>query len=330
MIVTTTDRGIRAALALQAAGVEVAALADLRRAPSRAAGRLAANGIEALHGWTIVAARGRTAVDGAILAPLERPQRGRDRRSRRATSNATCWSSPAATRRRPHCSPRRARRRSTTTRAATSASSELPPGHLGRRSARGRGPLEHRARVRRARRARGRAALGLAQDRRRQPPRRAARAGEGRTRRGRRAPGRCRRGLRAARRSPASARTSAPRTSAAAIKEGYDSIELCKRFTTVTMGPCQGRMCQLPSARLIAQETGQSSRRSGRRRPARRGRRCRWRRSRAGRSSRPSARRSTAATASSARRSCGPATGVAPTTTATPRARRWRCTSRPG
>ena len=40
--------------------------------------------------------------------------------------------------------------------------------------------------------------------------------------------------------------------------EGYDSIELCKRFTTVTMGPCQGRMCQLFSAaRLIARETGQ-------------------------------------------------------------------------
>jgi sarcosine oxidase subunit alpha len=42
-----------------------------------------------------------------------------------------------------------------------------------------------------------------------------------------------------------------------AVQEGYDSIELCKRFTTVTMGPCQGRMCQLPSARLIASETGQ-------------------------------------------------------------------------
>jgi sarcosine oxidase subunit alpha len=41
------------------------------------------------------------------------------------------------------------------------------------------------------------------------------------------------------------------------IDEGYDSIELCKRFTTVTMGPCQGRMCQLPSIRLMASQTGQ-------------------------------------------------------------------------
>ena len=43
-----------------------------------------------------------------------------------------------------------------------------------------------------------------------------------------------------------------------AIDEGYDSIELAKRYTTVTMGPCQGRMCQLPSVRQMAAETGQS------------------------------------------------------------------------
>jgi sarcosine oxidase subunit alpha len=42
------------------------------------------------------------------------------------------------------------------------------------------------------------------------------------------------------------------------VEEGYDSIELSKRYTTTTMGPCQGRMCQLPAVRLIAKETGQS------------------------------------------------------------------------
>ena len=41
------------------------------------------------------------------------------------------------------------------------------------------------------------------------------------------------------------------------VEEGYDSIELSKRYTTATMGPCQGRMCQLPAVRLMAQETGQ-------------------------------------------------------------------------
>ncbi len=35
--------------------------------------------------------------------------------------------------------------------------------------------------------------------------------------------------------------------------EGYDSIELTKRYTTVTMGPCQGRLCHLNSVRLNAQ-----------------------------------------------------------------------------
>ena len=56
------------------------------------------------------------------------------------------------------------------------------------------------------------------------------------------------------------------------IDEGYDSIELSKRYTTVTMGPCQGRMCQLPSIRVMAQETGSRWARSAPRRRARRGR----------------------------------------------------------
>jgi sarcosine oxidase, subunit alpha len=42
------------------------------------------------------------------------------------------------------------------------------------------------------------------------------------------------------------------------VAEGYDSIELSKRYTTTTMGPCQGRMCQLPAVRQMAEETGQT------------------------------------------------------------------------
>ena len=37
-----------------------------------------------------------------------------------------------------------------------------------------------------------------------------------------------------------------------AIDEGFDSLELAKRYTTVTMGPCQGRMCQLASIRQVS------------------------------------------------------------------------------
>ena len=41
-----------------------------------------------------------------------------------------------------------------------------------------------------------------------------------------------------------------------ALAEGFDSIELAKRYTTVTMGPCQGRLCHLPSIRIYAREQG--------------------------------------------------------------------------
>jgi sarcosine oxidase subunit alpha len=39
-----------------------------------------------------------------------------------------------------------------------------------------------------------------------------------------------------------------------ALAEGFDSIELAKRYTTVTMGPCQGRLCHVPSIRVYARE----------------------------------------------------------------------------
>jgi sarcosine oxidase, subunit alpha len=40
-----------------------------------------------------------------------------------------------------------------------------------------------------------------------------------------------------------------------AIAEGFDSIELAKRYTTLTMGPCQGKLCHVPSIRLYAKKT---------------------------------------------------------------------------
>ena len=41
-----------------------------------------------------------------------------------------------------------------------------------------------------------------------------------------------------------------------AIGEGFDSIELSKRYTNVTMGPCQGRLCHVSSIRVYAKATG--------------------------------------------------------------------------
>jgi sarcosine oxidase, subunit alpha len=43
-----------------------------------------------------------------------------------------------------------------------------------------------------------------------------------------------------------------------AVAEGFDSMELLKRYTTITMGPCQGRACMLSSQRLCGRATGRS------------------------------------------------------------------------
>src|SRR5919201_1268414 len=43
-----------------------------------------------------------------------------------------------------------------------------------------------------------------------------------------------------------------------AVQEGFDHVETLKRYTTVTMGPCQGRMCRLAAIGLCARETGRS------------------------------------------------------------------------
>ena len=49
-----------------------------------------------------------------------------------------------------------------------------------------------------------------------------------------------------------------------AIAEGFDHIETLKRYTTVTMGPCQGKMCQLASIAVCAQRTGKTIGQTGR------------------------------------------------------------------
>jgi sarcosine oxidase subunit alpha len=43
-----------------------------------------------------------------------------------------------------------------------------------------------------------------------------------------------------------------------AVAEGFDSMELLKRYTTITMGPCQGKACMLSSQRLCGRATGHS------------------------------------------------------------------------
>ncbi len=42
------------------------------------------------------------------------------------------------------------------------------------------------------------------------------------------------------------------------MAEGFDEIELLKRYTTASMGPCQGRMCLMPTAVCCTEETKQT------------------------------------------------------------------------
>ncbi|MDE2930628.1 MAG: 2Fe-2S iron-sulfur cluster-binding protein [Chloroflexota bacterium] len=49
-----------------------------------------------------------------------------------------------------------------------------------------------------------------------------------------------------------------------AITEGFDHIETLKRYTTTTMGPCQGKMCQQAAISICAEQTGQTIQETGR------------------------------------------------------------------
>jgi len=39
-----------------------------------------------------------------------------------------------------------------------------------------------------------------------------------------------------------------------AIREGFDNIEMLKRFTGVCMGPCQGKLCMMHTVKLLSHE----------------------------------------------------------------------------
>ncbi|HEX6303480.1 MAG TPA: 2Fe-2S iron-sulfur cluster-binding protein [Anaerolineales bacterium] len=49
-----------------------------------------------------------------------------------------------------------------------------------------------------------------------------------------------------------------------AMAEGFDDIETLKRYSTVSMGPCQGKMCSLNTIRVCAEGNGRSIAETGR------------------------------------------------------------------
>jgi sarcosine oxidase subunit alpha len=48
-----------------------------------------------------------------------------------------------------------------------------------------------------------------------------------------------------------------------AVKEGYDSVELAKRYTTATMGPAQGKLETVNTVAVLAEATGRTIRETG-------------------------------------------------------------------
>jgi sarcosine oxidase, subunit alpha len=254
VVVTVSDRGTRAALALQRSGVEVALVADLRTQASRAAGRLQANGIEAAHGWTAIAARGKKCVTGVALAPVASLGRTGDRREVECDLLVVSGGDAPSTALLTHAG-------ATTVYDETTGHfklGDLPAGLWAAGQVAGEGAWGiaaesgERVGLEVAR------ALGLGENGS------ATRLKELRDR------------LAAAAKDayavppPAAGEDTGAKAFACfcedvsakdihrSVQEGYDSIELSKRYTTVTMGPCQGKMCHLGSIRLMSRETGQS------------------------------------------------------------------------
>jgi sarcosine oxidase subunit alpha len=250
LIATTSDRGLDAAVALRDAGVEIVAVADLRPLASPRAQELRRAGVPVFSGHTVIEARGRKAVSEAVIAPVGGGDEHRFGCDLVVVSGgvvpATSLLLQAG-----------ARSAYDSARGHFALAGELPVGiHAagevagaesgeaaaisgelaGREAAHALGlqTEESTARVTELH-----AQLsGAAQEEVAVAP---PVSGSGR--------GKCFACL---------CEDVTSKDVHLSIEEGYDSIELSKRYTTVTMGPCQGRMCQLPSVRLMAQETGQS------------------------------------------------------------------------
>jgi sarcosine oxidase subunit alpha len=211
VIATTNDRGLEAAAKLHDAGVQIAAVADLRETPGAAARRLGEQGIEVLAGHTILAATGGKAVDGAVLGPVGVTGMSVEKTFACDLVVVSGGFAPALS----LVLQAGARSRYDAGRGCF-VLDELPPGVTAAGDLAG---IEDES------------AVAV-------PP---PVAGQSH--------GKCFACL---------CEDVTAKDIKLSIEEGYDSIELSKRYTTVTMGPCQGRMCQLASVRVMAQHTGQS------------------------------------------------------------------------
>ena len=248
VIATTSDRGLHAAQALRDAGVQIVAIADLRPEAGELAQRLRGAGIPVFNGHTVIEARGSKTVTEAIIQPLTGGAEHSFECDLVIVSGGTIPASSlllqagarsAYDRQRGHF-----------------ALADLPDGVFAAGEVAGADTDSAAAASGELAGLRAAHALGHGTDA--STEREAVLATQ------------------LAEPAPADVAVAPPVSGAGrgkcfaclcedvtnkdvhlSIEEGYDSIELSKRYTTVTMGPCQGRMCQLPSVRLMAQETGQ-------------------------------------------------------------------------
>ncbi|MGN6869495.1 MAG: 2Fe-2S iron-sulfur cluster-binding protein [Solirubrobacteraceae bacterium] len=239
VVVTTSDWGLMAAARLHDAGVAVAAVADLRATLTPSADSLKSRGIEVLAGHTVVEAKGSKQVTQALLAPV-----GNDEHARTFDCDLLVVSGgaiPATS----LLSQAGAQTVYDEQRGVFVLAGRLPANVYAAGEVAG---FEDAEAIARSGERAGRQAAGAAMDDE-QPLPMSAFTGAvpppvaGGTR------GKCFACL---------CEDVTAKDIKLSIDEGYDSIELAKRYTTVTMGPCQGRMCQLASVRLLAKETGQN------------------------------------------------------------------------
>jgi sarcosine oxidase subunit alpha len=251
VVATTSDRGLEAAIALHEAGVQVAAVADLRPTPGAPATTLKRLGIEVLAAHTVIQARGKKHVTEAVLAPVQ----GSAGRTFACDLVVVSGGAIPATSLLLQAG---AKTRYDETHGHFSIT-ETPEHVAGAGDVIGHEQLDVAIHSGELAGLEAAHAIGLGDSE------------------SNAAAAQLREQLEAARdhRTPVAVAPAAvgaehgkcfaclcedvtSKDIGISIDEGYDSIELAKRYTTVTMGPCQGRMCQLPAVRVMAQQTGQS------------------------------------------------------------------------
>ncbi|MDW5594069.1 FAD-dependent oxidoreductase [Conexibacter stalactiti] len=259
VVATVGDEGLEAALGLHAAGIRIAAVADLRpdAAARPAAERLVAAGVELLPATTVVRARGNSAVERVVLARIDGAGRALPGSARELHCDLLAVSGGLV----PASSlllqaGARSHHDAATGRFLPGA---LPPGVHAAGAVAGH-PAGAAELAGTAAGASAAVALGLGGQK-------------------------ARRELQEARALLDACEPAAPQAPVPACAhdgrgggkafvdldedvtvkdvrraadEGFDVIELAKRYTTVTMGPTQGRYSQLPSVRVLADHTGRS------------------------------------------------------------------------